>query len=71
GIAKLDCMEPELSVVITAHSLNQMEACVSITPDHIHQQHSFTFEMDQTYLPGIINQCRNVLSNNPILDNRL
>lgn len=53
--AELATIEPELKVVLTAaDSLGHLEMVVEITPDRLHQQHQFTFESDQSYLPPLI-----------------
>jgi hypothetical protein len=39
---------------------------VQITPDHLTQEHSFEFELDQTYLPGIAAQCRTIADAYPV-----
>jgi hypothetical protein len=61
GEAKLPCIEPELSVVLKASSLGQIIMTVDITPDHLNQEHKFEFEIDQSYLPGLISSCKKVL----------
>jgi hypothetical protein len=38
---------------------------VEITPDHLSQEHRFEFQIDQTYLPGIVQQCRTILRRYP------
>jgi hypothetical protein len=66
GKAQLPCLEPELSVELTAESLGGIEMVVHITPDHLSQQHTFTFPIDQSYLPGLISDCKRVLDQYPI-----
>ncbi len=39
---------------------------VRITPDNLTQSHSFEFEIDQSYLPGVIAQCGDVLFRFPV-----
>lgn len=39
---------------------------VDITPDNVFQAHYFRFEIDQTYLPHLIRDCRTVLQHCPI-----
>jgi hypothetical protein len=39
---------------------------VEITPDHMTQEHNFQFEVDQSYLPSLIESCRKVLAKYPI-----
>ena len=56
--AALDPFEPELKVTLeTAGPLGHVRARVEITPDHLAQAHRFEFEVGQSYLPGIIQQC--------------
>jgi hypothetical protein len=66
GEAKLDCMEPELKVSIEAESQGHLKFIVEITPNHIEQLHSFSFELDQSYLPKLVNSCKEILKAYPI-----
>ena len=66
GEAGLYCMEPNLAVILKAKSLGHIDVELSITPDDITQQHKYFFELDQTYLPPLIQQCEEVLQNYPI-----
>ncbi len=61
GEAVLPCIEPELSMKLEASSLGQINMTVDITPDHLNQEHKFVFEIDQSYLPGLISNCKKVL----------
>lgn len=65
GEARLDCREPNLSIVLKAASLGHLTMEVSITPDHLTQEHWFQFEIDQTYLPPLIVQIRSILETYP------
>src|SRR5436190_11083671 len=50
--AELAPLEPELKVTVRrADQLGHLTVTVEITPEHMTQQHSFEFELDQTYLP--------------------
>lgn len=54
----LDPFEPELRVSLEAvGGLGHIRVAVDITPDHLAQSHRMEFEIDQSYLPGIIEQC--------------
>jgi hypothetical protein len=66
GEANLNCMEPELSVKMRMHELGHISIEVSLTPDCLTQEHKFKFEVDQSYLPQLVNECRNVLAKYPI-----
>jgi hypothetical protein len=56
--AVLDPYEPELKVSLEATDrLGHIRAQVEITPDHLTQSHKMSFNVDQSYLPGIIKQC--------------
>jgi hypothetical protein len=61
GSAKLPAIEPNLSLSFDINERGQIKATCHITPDHLKQSHQFTFDMDQSYLNGIISQCRKVL----------
>jgi hypothetical protein len=65
--AALDPLEPELKVSLEATDrVGQVRALVEITPDHLAQAHRFEFEIDQSYLPGIIRQCSAIVQEYPI-----
>jgi hypothetical protein len=66
GAAILDCMEPNLRVELKMQSLGQIMMTVHITPEHMTQQHSFEFAIDQSYLPVFLRQCGQVLDEYPI-----
>jgi hypothetical protein len=66
GEAKLDCMEPELSIEMKMREQGHIEMEVYITPDHLIQEHRFRFEIDQSYLTELVNGCRAVLEAYPI-----
>jgi hypothetical protein len=66
GEAKLDSLEPELRVELKLKELGQISMRVEITPDRLTQRHSFQFEIDQTYLLGLIESCKQVLGKYPI-----
>ena len=57
--AKLSPLEPELAVTISpVDQLGHLKMRVQITPDPLNQEHTFEFEIDQTFLPVIVKQCR-------------
>ena len=66
GDANLECMEPELSVSLSAESLGHVAMQVKITPNHMTQKHVFDFEIDQTYLNKLIQECRKLLAEYPL-----
>jgi len=66
GCAKLECMEPELNINIQALKSGSMEMVVNITPDILSQEHKFTFEIDQSYLPELILNCKKSLEEFPV-----
>ena len=60
--ADLAPFEPELKVSLEASDrVGHIRAQVEITPDHLLQAHRFEFEIDQSYLPGIIKQCSDIV----------
>jgi hypothetical protein len=64
GEAVLDGVDPELFVKLkTADRLGNLRMLVKITPDHMSQQHQFEFELDQSYLPNLIRECKAALTN--------
>jgi hypothetical protein len=63
GSAVLDGIEPELLATMEiSDRLGHLKLTVIITPDHLRQQHRFEFELDQSHLPPMIEQCKRVLS---------
>lgn len=70
GEARLDCREPNLTVVLEAAPLGHITMDVSITPDHLTQKHWFQFAIDQSYLPSLIAQCRSILEAYPLRGER-
>ena len=66
GGAALDCMEPELKIEMQIESLGHILMKVEITPDNIKQFHSFEFETDQSYLPILIKNLKEVLGKHTI-----
>ena len=64
--AELTCIEPNLYVILQAGLLGHVTMEVSITPDHMTQEHKFIFEIDQSYLPALISQCEEVLKEYPL-----
>jgi len=66
GRAELDCMEPYLSVEMEMEELGHVSVIVSITPDLLAQEHKFSFEIDQSFLPALSQGCRKVLTEYPI-----
>jgi len=69
GEANLNTLESELSVKLKAEQLGGISIEVEITPDPFTQRHSFEFEIDQSYLNGLIASCRKVLLRFPIIGN--
>lgn len=68
GEAALQTLEPYLKVSLRGNGRGQIEVAISITSDHLNQQHSFLGEIDQTDLPSIVAGCRRVLERFPIVD---
>ena len=66
GEAILPCMEPELTVTLTAEGLGHMTMVVAIAPDHLSQTHRFTFTIDQSYLLPVMDSCRAILRQYPV-----
>jgi hypothetical protein len=65
--AVIDPFEPELRVSLeAADSLGHIRAKVEITPDHLAQSHKMEFDVDQSCLPLIIEQCSKILQEYPI-----
>jgi len=66
GNAALGCLEPNLYVALEAQIGGRVKVEISITPDHLRERHSFEDAIDQTYLPTIIQSCKQILASLPI-----
>ncbi len=66
GDANLVSLEPELSVELTMTQFGHVSMRVEITPDNMTQEHSFQFELDQSYLEGVIESCRRLITEYPV-----
>lgn len=67
GRATLDSVEPNLRVRVAIQDrTGHLALRVEITPDQLDQEHTFAFSLDQSYLPGILAQCRRVLASYPV-----
>lgn len=65
--AELSPIEPELFLSLkSVDRLGHIRLRVEITPDHLRQSHRMEFEIDLSYLPGIVAQCREIESRFPI-----
>lgn len=68
GTAELGCIEPELDFRLNMTGQGRIEMEVNITSDHLVQEHCFRFELDQSYLPKLVNDCAKVLAKYPVKD---
>jgi hypothetical protein len=67
GEARLECMEPNLSVLLQAEGrAGHIRMVVHSTPDHLMQKHKFEFEIDQSHLPDFIRAGRKILDRFPV-----
>lgn len=66
GEANLVPLEPELCVKVTAGQLGHISMEVEITPDRVTQEHTFRFELDQSFLKPVIDGCRKIISKYPV-----
>ena len=68
GTAELPTIEPNLSVKIESDGSKRghLKCEVGITPDHLSETHQYCFEIDQSYLPGLIAELSAVLREYPI-----
>jgi hypothetical protein len=65
--AALEPFEPELRVGLEATDrMGHIRANVELTPEHLTQAHRMQFEIDQSYLPEIVEQCTAVLRAYPV-----
>ena len=61
GKAEMYRIEPEFALELKAEKHGRVKMIVNITPDFLHQKHTFEFEIDQSYLPKLITECKNIL----------
>jgi len=66
GEANLECIEPNVAIQLKMAQLGQVEMWVKITPEHLHQEHCFKFEIDQSYLAGLIKELKTIFRCYPI-----
>jgi hypothetical protein len=66
GEAELSTMEPEFDAKIVLDRRGSGSITVSLTPDHMNEQHTFTFETDQSFLQGIIKDLETILEKYPV-----
>jgi hypothetical protein len=66
GEARLECLEPEISVTLKGSPLGAVEMQVQITRDQLTQDYTFTFAVDQSYLGPLASQCTSLLSDFPV-----
>jgi hypothetical protein len=65
--ATLEPLEPEIKVSLEiSDRLGHIRTQVEITPNHLKQSHWFEFEVDQSYLPSIIQNCAAIVQKYPI-----
>jgi hypothetical protein len=66
GEAALACIEPNLSVKLSAEWNGALAVHIKISPDQMTERHSFEESLDQTYLPSVIAQCVALLEKFPV-----
>jgi len=65
--ASLVSLEPEIEATITTvDALGHLKLRVEITPDHLRQEHAFEFDIDQSFLPVLVRQCRDIEATYPV-----
>lgn len=68
GKAELQCMEPYLAIELAASPNGRIGLKLSVTPEHLTETHEYEDEIDQSYLPPIINSCQAILAKYPVRD---
>ncbi len=61
GSIEIVCLEPNLKFDIQMEGQGNAVFSVFITPDHLSQQHSYLFPIDQSYFPSVIENCNIIL----------
>ena len=66
--ASLKPLEPSLEIELAKWDRRgNIRMRVQITPDQMTQKHEMSFELDQSYLPEIVRQCRIILEEFPVV----
>ena len=68
GSVSLPAMEPTLGIKIeeTKSSTGRLHCEVSLSGDHISEAHNYLFDIDQSYLTGLIGQLATILRAYPL-----
>ena len=66
GNAEFNPREPNISINLQYKNHGQLEMRVSITTDHLTENHEYIFEIDTSYLPEFLCQLKSVLKRHPI-----
>jgi len=65
--ALLEPIEPGFGIRLRCvDRLGHLSAHIDITPEHLTQSHTIEFEIDQSYLPGIVAACSRIVDNYPV-----
>jgi hypothetical protein len=63
GVAILASVEPNLKVTLEGQGPSGvLELTIEISPDHPNQSHSFRVEVDQSYIPQLLEECERVIA---------
>jgi hypothetical protein len=63
--AEFPTLEPNLTVEMKLDERGHLETRVEISPDHLTQQHTFLFDLDQSYLPSLISAINKIAARFP------
>ncbi len=66
GQAALECIEPNLSLQLSAGPTGRIQVETKITPDQLTETHAYTDEIDLSYLPAIIAALEAIFNDYPI-----
>ena len=68
GKQELECMEPYLTFVFNVEKTGAVDFKLIVKPNPLTaEEHTFHFEIDQSYFPMFVQQCRSVLKRYPIV----
>lgn len=65
GEISFEPMEPELEIHFKLNKMGHLDMVVFITPDHMLQEHKYSFTIDQTYLALLTSQLETLLKKFP------
>lgn len=67
GNCSFSIADPEFSMLFECQRLGQVDVTVDLSANLIRERHSFKYELDQSYLPPVIQTLFSYLENPPMI----